>query len=67
MSASASSSSAPSITAAIHSSEDNGREQVSDVVHDTTNNVDDDMSDNDASDNKDKEMDEDVFFGRPGK
>ncbi len=63
MSASVSSSSAASITAAIYDSKDYGREQVSDVVHNTTGNVDDNVSNNDASNNKDKETDEDVFFG----
>jgi hypothetical protein len=62
MSASAASSSAASIAAAINDSKDDGREQVSDVVHDRTNDDDDVVSDDDVSDNKDKEMDEDVFF-----
>ncbi len=66
MCAFAASSSAASIAAAIYDSKDNGREQVSDVVHDTTNIVNDNVSNEDTSSNKDKEMDEDSFFG-PGK
>jgi hypothetical protein len=67
MSVSDDTSSAASIAATINDSKDVGQEQVSDVVHNTTNNNDEDMSNNDASDDEDKEIDADVFFGRPGK
>jgi hypothetical protein len=43
----------------MNDSEDNRQEQVSDIVYDTTNN---DYDDDDMSNNKDKEMDADVFF-----
>ncbi len=62
MSASAASSSTASIAAAINDSKDDGREQVSDVVHDRTDDDNDVVSDDDVSDNEDEEMDEDVFF-----
>ncbi len=62
MSASATSSSAASNAAAINDSEDDGREQVSDVIHDRTNNDNDIVSNDDVSNNKDKEMDEGVFL-----
>ncbi len=62
MSASDASSSAASIAAAINDSKDDGREQVSDVVHGRTENNDDVVSNNDMSDNEDEETDEDVFF-----
>jgi hypothetical protein len=51
-----------SITAAINDSKDNGQEQVSGVVHNTTNDNDDDVSNDDMSVNEDKEMDADMFF-----
>jgi hypothetical protein len=35
---------------------------VSDVIHDTTEDDNDDVSDNDANDDKDEETDADVFF-----
>jgi hypothetical protein len=62
MSASAASSSAASITAAINNSKNDGQEQVIDVVDDTTNNNDKFMSNNDKSNDKDKETEAEVFF-----
>jgi hypothetical protein len=62
MSASAASSLPASIAAATYDSKDNGREQVSDVVNDTANDDNDNMSNNDVSDNEDGETEVDVFF-----
>ncbi len=62
MSVSDGTSSAASIAAVINDSKEDGQEQVSDLVHNTTNDDNDNVSDNDASDNEDKEMDAVVFF-----
>jgi hypothetical protein len=67
MSVSGDTSSPASIAATINDSKDNGREQVSDVVHNTTNDNNDGMSNDDANNNEDRETDMNVFFGRPGK
>ncbi len=62
MSVSDDTSSTASIAAAINDSKDDGQEQVSDVSHNTTNDNNDNVSDDDPSNNKDKEMDVNVFF-----
>ncbi len=62
MSVSDDTSSAASIAAAINDSKDNRQEQVSDVLHNTANGNDDNVSNDDASNDKDKETDTDMFF-----
>jgi hypothetical protein len=63
MSVSDATSSAAFIAAAIKDREDDGREQVSDVVDDTTNNNIDNVSNDDVKNDKDVETEVDVFFG----
>jgi hypothetical protein len=60
-------SSAASIPAAINDSKDDRQDQVSDIVCNMTSDNDANMSNDDANNNEDKEMDADVFFGWPRK